>query len=756
METEGKPQDNALTSSISAVTNGSEVLGSVTDSEGGIQLRTSARVSKKLKLDSLAQASEKKDQNHEEEKKVEVPPVVESKPRSKRVDWSAEDKCAFFEALNEFGKDIDAIHNYLVQKSKRRGGQETKTKDQVRFFYYRMWSILSKHITFPPHIKKQTQELYALINFGELRKKISFSIKKHYEKLSEMIYSGSTQLKFRGKVRKVRTPLCKALRKLNQIQESSEELRLPSCVTVELRPRYNEDWCRVQALAQNPRVRSLLPLHRRLETLLSYLTKRWQTPDSRLRQQLEGETQTDSEGQLRVGPRPGTYISPPSVRLSEVATSSKLSLLAYEQRFHPTCKEVAQLLQQLPVIHRTKGRGVKRPRADSVSAKEVEETEAAPGGDSQEIEPTPPALALDCVSDNAQPDIISPRANGEMMNSPLPESAPTSVDLPQTSVGWSLATCGTTRIGDLYIMFGCDAKIHLDYWWESPQESSVSCTAESSLTTTLRKLLSVAKLETSKNKNSTSNNNGCDSQTSKSRLSKPKAQQDGVQKVEAQLKFKVCPLTLDDVFLRPTILKTTDGAGDRVEKMRPRYCNRRGRPRRPPAVPPRLAPLLPKVSLFNSVTRPQGFKPIAPAPTPVTAATATATPVSIDVKVAPVALVTATSVTPTVVVKNVVSETQPPSPPSLSNLLDDLSLPSLSAGSSRLSTPVPSFRGLLDSQDGSEVSKDQWITSDPDLSLSGFSFLNNLDTDIKDLGNESRLSDMVLSQPMFEFQPLIS
>ncbi|XP_046688592.1 uncharacterized protein LOC124374422, partial [Homalodisca vitripennis] len=42
------------------VLNGNEPLGSVTqqpDSEGGIQLRTSARVSKKLKLDSLAQIS---------------------------------------------------------------------------------------------------------------------------------------------------------------------------------------------------------------------------------------------------------------------------------------------------------------------------------------------------------------------------------------------------------------------------------------------------------------------------------------------------------------------------------------------------------------------------------------------------------------------------------------------------------------------------------------------------------------------------
>lgn len=67
-------------------------------------------------------------------------------------------------------------------------------------------------------IKKQTQELYSLINFGELRKKISLSHKKHYEKLSEMIYSGATQLKIRGKARKVRTPLCRALRKLNHIQ----------------------------------------------------------------------------------------------------------------------------------------------------------------------------------------------------------------------------------------------------------------------------------------------------------------------------------------------------------------------------------------------------------------------------------------------------------------------------------------------------------------------------------------------------------
>lgn len=68
MELECKSQDNVVVSSSNVkVADDNEPLGSVTqltDSEGGVQLRTSARVSKKLKLDSLAQAiqstSEKK------------------------------------------------------------------------------------------------------------------------------------------------------------------------------------------------------------------------------------------------------------------------------------------------------------------------------------------------------------------------------------------------------------------------------------------------------------------------------------------------------------------------------------------------------------------------------------------------------------------------------------------------------------------------------------------------------------------------
>lgn len=65
MEQECRAQDSAVSSSGLTVPSEGEVLGSVThhtDSEGGpgIQLRTSARVSKKLKLDSLAHSSSDK------------------------------------------------------------------------------------------------------------------------------------------------------------------------------------------------------------------------------------------------------------------------------------------------------------------------------------------------------------------------------------------------------------------------------------------------------------------------------------------------------------------------------------------------------------------------------------------------------------------------------------------------------------------------------------------------------------------------
>lgn len=130
-----------------------ELLGSVTtynNVEGSDnksqQLRTSARVFKKMKMDSAVSVAPLTPD------KKESPPVKEEpKPEvKKRPMWSPEDKSLFFEALNEFGKDFDSLQNYISNKQKKRGLPESsfKTKDQIRHVYYRTWHKISKHLKF--------------------------------------------------------------------------------------------------------------------------------------------------------------------------------------------------------------------------------------------------------------------------------------------------------------------------------------------------------------------------------------------------------------------------------------------------------------------------------------------------------------------------------------------------------------------------------------------------------------------------------
>jgi len=65
--------------------------------------------------------------------------------------WSAEDTNAFFEGLNEFGKDYESIQWFMANKSKRKGAcdQTIKSKEQLRHFYYRTWHKICKYIEFP-------------------------------------------------------------------------------------------------------------------------------------------------------------------------------------------------------------------------------------------------------------------------------------------------------------------------------------------------------------------------------------------------------------------------------------------------------------------------------------------------------------------------------------------------------------------------------------------------------------------------------
>ncbi|XP_057717569.1 protein cramped-like isoform X1 [Corythoichthys intestinalis] len=208
--------------------------------------------------------------------------------------WSAEDKNSFFEGLYEHGKDFEAIQNNIAMKYKKRGkpANMVKNKEQVRHFYYRTWHKISKHIDFANVytrvLKKSSQELYGLICYAELRKKVGGLMDdKNVAKLNELIQQGATTVRSKGRNLRIKAPMCRALKRLCDPDGVSDEedqkpVRLPLKVAVELQPRSNYSWARVQSLAHNPRLRMVVELHRKVSSLIEYLKQKWAYHDQRI------------------------------------------------------------------------------------------------------------------------------------------------------------------------------------------------------------------------------------------------------------------------------------------------------------------------------------------------------------------------------------------------------------------------------------------------------------------------------------------
>ena len=71
-------------------------------------------------------------------------------------------------------------------------------ESQRRNYYYRTWKYISKYIAFPEQLqlKKSSRELYGLINFGELRKKVGSTVdEKKGAKLQELVFTGHTTVR---------------------------------------------------------------------------------------------------------------------------------------------------------------------------------------------------------------------------------------------------------------------------------------------------------------------------------------------------------------------------------------------------------------------------------------------------------------------------------------------------------------------------------------------------------------------------------
>nr|SVE76243.1 EOG090X01XB [Daphnia longispina] len=228
---------------------------------------------------------------------------VEEKRRRAWEQWSADDIAAFFEGLNEFGKDFDAIQNCLYTKNRKKSlvnSTNIKNKDQVRHFYYRTWHKISKYLLpTPDEGKRMHKELYGLINYGEMWKKLGgYFNDRCGEKLNELVQHGVTSVKIKGKSYRIKTPVCQALKRLQSPGTETQKLpSIPERIVMELTPCCNADFLRVQSVAHNPRIRISTDSSLPMSSIISFLTKKWKP-----RSILEAESAAEDELIMRITP----------------------------------------------------------------------------------------------------------------------------------------------------------------------------------------------------------------------------------------------------------------------------------------------------------------------------------------------------------------------------------------------------------------------------------------------------------------------
>ncbi|XP_055843179.1 protein cramped isoform X2 [Episyrphus balteatus] len=325
-----------------------ELLGSVT-THNCPGVRASARVIQKMKQDSIRPSTpppNEKELKAKEEKAIQKTPS-QSRTTTKAT-WTNIERNYFFDALNEFGKEFDAIGNYINAKLKRKSSTDAafKTKDQVRQHFYQTFHKICKYIRFSDEVKKPVQELYTLINYGEMRRKLQFITDKHFMKLKHLVYNGHITIRSKGKNIRIKTPTCKALRRLNQLDDCLEDIKLPNKIDVIISPANMESFGRVQTVAQNPRAKATVSLQKKLVNFIKTFQYKWRSNEMKLAEEeskmFPNNSTTDSaenvttisfqDPDMCFRPKPGVPIHRPLLNITEYLSSLSLSLSTYEDR----------------------------------------------------------------------------------------------------------------------------------------------------------------------------------------------------------------------------------------------------------------------------------------------------------------------------------------------------------------------------------------------------------------------------------------
>lgn len=524
--TDKKPVTNIIPKPLLVVSKNEpsepELLGSVTTftpldgTDNGTRKRTSARVIHKMMLDSIRPPTpppiEKKEISKEDHRSVPKTPVQE-KPQ--RNGWTNIERNFFFEAINEYGKEFDSIAHYVNAKLKRKSNSDPnyKTRENVRVLYFQTYSKLARFLKFSDDVKKTVQELYALINYGEMRKKLDFVHEKSYMKLRDLVYRGTVTIRVKGKNIKIKTPSCKTLRQINQMEAWQEEIKLPPRIEVNIKPANIEAWRKVQNLAQNPRVKVTVALQKKVSSLINTLQHKWRSEELRefektmaLHNKASTSRKMEDEPLICIKPSPDAVIHRPMINLTEFLSSQRICLNSYETKIGTETRGEVLTSELITNLKESNKSNSKRQRHDSNSDKKSPEskklktdTDFKPLDDLTDVkcdtndikivnsedikveadlivksepENVPSTSKCDVSNNNQGFEIKSSVKKKEQANKlnkrerkkfqPLINEE----NIKQIRDGLSLDTISDLTFGDLYILFGQDGKLNLEYAWK--------------------------------------------------------------------------------------------------------------------------------------------------------------------------------------------------------------------------------------------------------------------------------------------------
>ncbi|KOC60884.1 Protein cramped [Habropoda laboriosa] len=277
---------------------------------------------------------------------------------------------------------------------------------------------------------------------------------------------------------------------------------------------------------------------------------------------------------LRVAPSEGCKIALPMVNLGEYLTSNSVSLNSYEKRLGLKSSRM-DLLGSVQYLKGVGKKGIKKNKVDKKCANRIEENCTLPDNNSD----------IDVIESGSnlleKPSTVNNTEKSSSEQQTEPNRFPGRETIERIRKGWNVEEANTITVGDLFLMFGRESKITLEYWWDwNPREqntgeSTSTCLRDDNLCLTLQKLLSIAKHSYGTNK-VYDNTSGSNETVISSRVLSTK---------ESTFRRPLVPQTYHKI-------GTPDAFKTQLDKFKTRFCKRGRTVRQKSLVVQRVLPLI--------------------------------------------------------------------------------------------------------------------------------------------------------------------